>query len=65
MSTILDSALLAHSWGWDEVLLFVVPIVLALGVIRVVERRAAQRAGGAEDEEPTRHDAEAEQRPSD
>jgi hypothetical protein len=31
---------LAHQGGWDEVLLFVAPIVLAFFVIRGLERRA-------------------------
>ena len=49
--------LLAHSWGWDEVLMFAVPLVLAFFGIRWAERRAAQRyaEGGeaTEDGEPT------------
>ncbi|MBU1864978.1 MAG: hypothetical protein KKE89_01085 [Actinobacteria bacterium] len=31
---------LAHSWGWDEVLYFVVPVLLAVAWVRRVERRA-------------------------
>jgi hypothetical protein len=31
--------LLAHQGGWDEILLFVAPIVLAFFVIRGLERR--------------------------
>lgn len=36
-------ALVAHSWGWDELIFFGIPIVLALVGIRWVERRAGQR----------------------
>jgi hypothetical protein len=32
--------LLAHEGGWDEVLLFLVPIVLAFLVVRLLERRS-------------------------
>jgi hypothetical protein len=37
------ATLVAHSWGWDELLFFGIPIVLALVGIRWVERRAASR----------------------
>lgn len=39
----LTGAVLAHSWGWDELLFFGIPIVLALVGIRWVERRAGRR----------------------
>ena len=31
--------LIAHQYGWDEALLFVVPVVAAVVVIRSLERR--------------------------
>jgi hypothetical protein len=31
---------LAHQYGWDEIVLFAVPIVLALLAIRWAERRS-------------------------
>ncbi len=37
------TALLAHQGGWDEVLLFLIPAVGALLVIRWAERRARNR----------------------
>lgn len=43
MIVLFASALVAHSWGWDELLFFGIPIVLALVGIRWVERRAASR----------------------
>ncbi len=33
------TSVLAHQGGWDEILMFVVPIVLAYFVIRRLERR--------------------------
>jgi hypothetical protein len=40
----------AHSWGWDEIIYFGVPVVLALLWIRWIERRArARREAGDED----------------
>ncbi len=44
------TALLAHQGGWDEVLLFAIPAVGALLVIRWAERRARRR--GEVDEPP-------------
>ena len=41
--------ILAHSWGWDEVLYFAVPVIGALFWVRWVEKRA--RARKAEDSE--------------
>jgi hypothetical protein len=32
-------ALLAHQGSWDEILLFGVPVVVALAAVRFVERR--------------------------
>lgn len=43
--------LLAHQGGWDELLMFGVPIVLAVIGVRWAERRAkARRADRPEDE---------------
>ena len=41
--------ILAHQGGWDEALLFAVPIVIALLAVRWAERRAKRRKGSAED----------------
>ena len=35
--------LFAHQFGWDEILMFAVPIVLALVGVRYAESRAAKR----------------------
>ena len=43
--------LLAHQGGWDELLYFGVPAVLAILAVRWAERRARRRAEEAEDEE--------------
>ena len=43
---------LAHSWGWDEVLYFGIPILGALFWVRWIEKRAAARkAAAAENDE--------------
>ena len=39
--------ILAHSWGWDEVLYFAVPVIAALLWVRWIERRAAARKAAA------------------
>ncbi len=49
--------ILAHQYGWDEALLFVVPIAIAV----VVVRRLDKRSRSEEDSEPdkdreTRHE---------
>ena len=31
--------LIAHQGGWDELLLFGIPVLVALGAVRLVERR--------------------------
>lgn len=45
--------LLAHQYGWDELLMFGVPIVLAVAGVRYAEKRAAHKkqlaANSAED----------------
>jgi hypothetical protein len=48
----------AHQYGWDEILLFLVPVVLAVAGVRYAEKRAARRrdeaeAPGASDAEPS------------
>ncbi len=51
--------LLAHQGGWDELLLFVVPALLAVGVLRWAEKRAragSANPGTAEDEALPRPD---------
>ena len=35
--------LIAHEGGWDELLLFIGPIVLAFVAVRALERRAKRR----------------------
>ena len=32
--------ILSHQYGWDEALLFVVPIVIAIVVVRRLEKRS-------------------------
>jgi hypothetical protein len=39
----------AHQGGWDEVLIFGIPVVLAIGAVRWAEKRARARR---EDERP-------------
>ena len=34
---------LAHQYGWDEIILFAVPIVLALLAVRWVEKRSKRK----------------------
>jgi hypothetical protein len=36
---ILGAAVLAHQGGWDEILMVAVPILIILGVLRVVKKR--------------------------
>lgn len=35
----------AHQGGWDEILLFVAPVVLAVIAVRWLERRARRKRG--------------------
>lgn len=35
---------LAHQGGWDEILLFAAPVILAIWVVRRVERRGRDEA---------------------
>ncbi len=46
-----DIFTLAHYWGIDEVGVFVVPVVLAILLMRWLEKRARSRAD-SESEEP-------------
>ena len=48
------TVLLAHQGGWDELVLFGVPIVLALLLVRWAERRSRRNR---ETEEAERDDA--------
>lgn len=41
------SIVLAHSWGWDEVAYFAVPVALALFWVRWIEKRAKARKEAA------------------
>ncbi|MDJ0953226.1 MAG: hypothetical protein QNJ81_06065 [Acidimicrobiia bacterium] len=41
--------LLAHQGGWDEILLFVGPIVVAFLVIRSLERRGKKQQDETQD----------------
>ncbi len=50
--------LLAHQYGWDEALLFVLPIVVVLVGVRWVERRNRQPSGDTVNPAP-RHDGTA------
>ena len=36
----------AHQFGWDEILLFLVPIVLALAGVRWFEKRSSDKSSG-------------------
>jgi hypothetical protein len=56
---VIGHPVLAHSWGWDEVLYFAIPVVLALFWVRWIEVRARDRkaaaaaeAAAAEEESP-------------
>jgi hypothetical protein len=42
--------IVAHQYGWDEVLLFVVPIVIAVIVVRRLDKRPRSDDDAAEDE---------------
>ena len=47
--------ILAHQYGWDEILLFAVPILLALAGVRWAEKRAKRKKdeGDSEDRRQT------------
>ncbi len=44
---------LAHQGGWDEALMFIVPIVIALAAVKLAEIRGAEKGAEPEDSEPT------------
>jgi hypothetical protein len=37
--------ILAHQYGWDEALLFVVPIVIAVIVVRRLDKKSKSKDG--------------------
>lgn len=41
--------IVAHQGGWDEILLFAGPVVLAIVAVRWAERRAQAKRDGAEE----------------
>jgi len=45
---LVPAPLFAHQFGWDEILMFAVPIVLALVGVRYAESRAAKRQAAQE-----------------
>lgn len=51
--------IVGHQGGWDEIFLFVVPIVVALAAVRWVEKRnrARTRNGVTKDNAPIDEDA--------
>ena len=38
---------LAHQGGWDEILMVLAPIVVIAGLVKIVQRRAAEGAQSA------------------
>ncbi len=42
------SPLLAHQGNWDEILMFLIPVVLAIGAVRWAERRSRSKASREE-----------------
>ena len=40
--------ILAHQYGWDEIVMFLVPIVLAVAGVRYAEKRATAKRRAAE-----------------
>jgi hypothetical protein len=44
--------LLAHQGNWDEAIMFFIPIVLAIAVVKLTEKRGAKkRAESGDDQE--------------
>jgi len=37
------SWIIAHNGNWDEILMFAVPIVIAIGAVKWAERRGARK----------------------
>ena len=52
--------ILAHQGGWDELLMFGVPIVLAVVAVRWAERRGKARQEAAEHDTPADQHEDAE-----
>lgn len=46
------TSLVAHQGGWDEVLMFVIPIVLAFLLVRRLERRGRSEVDSEAQDEP-------------
>ena len=44
----LVTAVLAHQGNWDEILMFAVPILIAVGAVRWAERRNRERSEAEE-----------------
>ena len=44
--------LLAHQGGWDEILMFLIPIGLVVGTWYMLDKRKARREGSADDPKP-------------
>ena len=44
--------IVAHQGGWDEFLMFAVPIVIAFGAVKYAERRGARRRDESETVNP-------------
>ena len=40
--------ILAHQGGWDEFLMFAVPIVIAIGAVKYAERRGEKKRADAD-----------------
>ena len=41
--------ILAHQGGWDEFLMFAVPIIIAVGAVKYAERRGAKKQADADE----------------
>ena len=51
--------ILAHQYGWDEALLFVVPIAIAVVVVRRLDKRSrSKEESQAGKDRETRHETE-------
>lgn len=45
--------ILAHQGGWDELLMFGIPIVLAVVAVRIAEKRGKAKRAKEDDTKPT------------
>ena len=43
--------IIAHQYGWDEALLFIVPIAIAVVVVRRIEKRSRSKERPEADED--------------